>query len=152
MLKTHGGHMLKGLDPLLSPDLLFVLAAMGHGDELAIVDANFPALSNARRLIRLDGASAPRALQAVLSVMPLDDFVDAPMAVMEVVGDPTAIPEPVKEFQQVADTAEGKNVPRQAVERFAFYERARTAFAIVATGETRLYGCVLVKKGVIRPA
>ncbi|HVN79522.1 MAG TPA: RbsD/FucU domain-containing protein [Terriglobia bacterium] len=143
--------MLKGLDPLLSPDLLFVLAAMGHGDELAIVDANFPALSNARRLIRLDGASAPRALQAVLSLMPLDDFVDAPMAVMEVVGDPTAIPGPVKEFQVVADNAEGRAVARKAIDRFAFYDRAKTAFAIVATGETRLYGCVLIKKGVIGP-
>jgi L-fucose mutarotase len=143
--------MLKGLDPLLSPDLLFVLAAMGHGDELAIVDANFPALNNARRLVRLDGAGAPRALQAVLSVMPLDDFVDAPMAVIEVVGDPTAIPEPVKEFQKVADITEGRAVARKGIDRFAFYDRAKSAFAIVATGETRLYGCVLIKKGVIRP-
>jgi L-fucose mutarotase len=143
--------MLKGLDPLLSPDLLFVLAAMGHGDELAIVDANFPALNNARRLVRLDGASAPRALQAVLSVVPLDDFVDAPMAVIEVVGDPSAIPEPVKEFQLVADSVEGRDVARKAIDRFAFYDRAKTAFAILATGETRLYGCVLIKKGVIRP-
>ena len=143
--------MLKGLDPLLSPDLLYVLAAMGHGDELAIVDANFPALNNARRLVRLDGANAPRALQAVLSLMPLDDFVDAPMAVIEVVGDPTAIPEPVKEFQLVADSVEGRAVVRKAIDRFEFYDRAKSAFAIVATGETRLYGCVLVKKGVVRP-
>ena len=143
--------MLKGLDPLLSPDLLYVLAAMGHGDELAIVDANFPALNNARRLVRLDGASAPRALQAVLSVVPLDDFVDSPMAVIEVVGDPAAIPEPVREFQLVADSVEGRAVARKAIDRFAFYDHAKSAFAIVATGETRLYGCVLIKKGVIRP-
>jgi L-fucose mutarotase len=91
--------MLKGLDPLLSPDLLFVLAAMGHGDELAVVDANFPALGQARRLVRLDGANSSRAVQAILSLMPLDDYVDAPMAVMEVVGEPMAIPEPVLEFQ-----------------------------------------------------
>ena len=143
--------MLKNLDPLLSPDLLFVLAAMGHGDELAIVDANFPALSNARRLIRLDGASAPRALQAILSLMPLDDFVDTPMVVIEFVGDTTAIPEPVREFQKVADAAEGRAVASRGIDRFAFYDRAKSAFAIVATGETRLYGCVLIKKGVIRP-
>ena len=143
--------MLKGLDPLLSPDLLFVLAAMGHGDELAIVDANFPAQTNARRLVRLDGASAPRALQAVLSVVPLDDFVDSPMAVIEVVGNPAAIPEPVREFQLVADSVEGRAVARKAIDRFAFYDRAKTAFAIVATSETRLYGCVLIRKGVIRP-
>ncbi len=143
--------MLKGLDPLLSPDLLFVLAAMGHGDELAVVDANFPALSNARRLVRLDGVNSSRAVQAILSLMPLDDYVDSPMAVMEVVGDPTAIPEPVLEFQQAADAAEGKTIARQALDRFTFYERAKSAFAIVATGEPRLYGCVLLKKGIIRP-
>jgi L-fucose mutarotase len=143
--------MLKGIDPLVSPDLLNVIASMGHGDELAIVDANFPAASMARRLLRLDGVSAPRALQAVLSLMPLDDFVESPLAVMEVVGDPEALPHPVKEFQQVADAAEGRKVKRERLERFAFYERAKAAFAILATGETRLYGCVMVKKGVIRP-
>jgi L-fucose mutarotase len=143
--------MLKGLDPFLSPDLLFVVAAMGHGDELAVVDANFPALNLARRLVRLDGASSSRAVQAVLSLMPLDDFVEVPMAVIEVAGDPTAIPEPVLEIQQIANVIEGKVVACQALDRFAFYERAKSAFAIVATGETRLYGCVLLKKGVIRP-
>jgi L-fucose mutarotase len=143
--------MLKGLDPLLSPDLLFVLAAMGHGDELAVVDANFPALNLARRLVRLDGANSSRAVQAILSVLPLDDYVDVPMAVIKVVGDLATIPEPVLEIQQTADTAESKTVPCQALDRFAFYERAKLAFAIVATGETRLYGCVLLKKGVIPP-
>jgi L-fucose mutarotase len=143
--------MLKALDPLLSPDLLYVLAAMGHGDELAVVDANFPALNLARRLVRLDGANSPRAVQAVLSLMPLDDFDEAPMAVIEVAGDPTAIPEPVMEIQQIANAVEGKVVACHALDRFTFYERAKSAFAIVATGEPRLYGCVLLKKGVIPP-
>ena len=143
--------MLKTLDPLLSPDLLHTLAAMGHGDELAIVDANFPATTMARRLVRLDGIEAPRALAAVLSLLPLDDFVDAPLAVMR---DPNAKQDPpvLAAFKQAARAAEGREVAFEAVERFAFYDRAREAFAVLATGEQRLYGCILVKKGVIRPA
>jgi len=143
--------MLKGIDPLMSPELLHLLAAMGHGDELAVVDANFPAMTMAKRLVRLGGVTSPRALAAVLSLLPLDDFVDAPVAVMQVVGDPTAIPEVVKEFHEVAAQAEGKPVNVERIDRFAFYDRARAAFAVVATDERRLYGCVLVKKGVIRP-
>ena len=98
--------MLKGLDPLLSADLLHVLRAMGHGDELVIVDANFPATSMGRRVVRMDGVSATRALEAVLSVMPLDDFVDAPCARMQVVDDPDAVPEVCQQFQEVIDRAE----------------------------------------------
>ena len=90
--------MLKGIDSLLNAELLQILAGMGNGDELAVVDANFPAVTNAKRLVRLDGVSSPRALEAVLSLMPLDDFVDAPVAAIQVVGDPNAIPEVVKEF------------------------------------------------------
>lgn len=144
--------MLKGLDPLLSADLLYVLRSMGHGDDLIIADANFPAATMGRRLVRLDGVSAPRALEAVLSVMPLDDFVDEPCARIEVVGDPDAVPEVCKEFQEIIDRAEGHRFQLARIERFAFYERARQAFAVVQTGETRLYGCVLLKMGVIRPA
>ena len=143
--------MLKGIDPLLGPELLHILRAMGHGDELVIVDANFPATTCAKRLVRLDGVDAPPVLAAVLSLLPLDDFVDAPVAYMAVVGDPTVIPEITKEFQQVADGAEGKPVRAERIDRFAFYERARNAFAIVATNERRLYGNVILKKGVIRP-
>lgn len=142
--------MLKGIDPLVSPELLTVLAEMGHGDELAIVDANFPAVTMARRLVRIN-ASAPRVLEAVLGLMPLDDFVDSPIAVMEVVNTPSEVPEPVREFRAVANAASGRVVNIDGIERFAFYDRARAAFAVVATGETRLYGCVLVKKGVVRP-
>ena len=144
--------MLKNIDPILSPDLLFILAAMGHGDELAIVDANFPAANMAKRLVRLDGVSAPRALQAALTLLPLDDYVDSPVTVMEVVGDQEAIPEPVAEFTAAVNAAESKPVKVGRIDRFAFYDRAKAAFAIVATGETRLYGCALIKKGVIRPS
>jgi len=143
--------MLKNLDPLLSPDLLSILAAMGHGDELAIVDANFPAAALARRLVRLDGVGATPALQAVVSVLPLDDFVDSPVTVMQVVGQPETVPEPVREFQELVNRAESKEIKVTPIDRYSFYDRARAAFAIVATGETRLYGNVLVKKGVIRP-
>jgi L-fucose mutarotase len=137
---------------MISPDLLGVLAAMGHGDEIAVVDANFPAANLARRLVRMDGANASRALRAVLSLLPLDDYVDSPMTIMEVDGTPDSIPEPVREFQQIADSAENKQVVFNKINRFEFYDRARTAFAVLATAETRLYGCVLIKKGVIRPA
>ena len=143
--------MLKNLDPILSPELLMVLAAMGHGDELAIVDANFPAATMARRLVRLEAVGATRVLEAVLSLLPLDEFVDSPVAVMQVVGEPETVPEPVREFQQAVDHAEAKSIKIASIDRFDFYERSRAAFAIVATGETRLYGNVLLKKGVIRP-
>jgi L-fucose mutarotase len=137
--------MLKGLDPLLGPELLAILRGMGHGDELAIVDANFPAVALAGRLVRLDGHSAPRVLAAILSVLPLDDFVPQAATRMAVVDDPAALPPVCAEFAALI------GAPLVAVERFAFYERARSAFAIVATGETRLYGNLLVRKGVIRP-
>ncbi|MGA2118556.1 MAG: RbsD/FucU family protein [Bryobacteraceae bacterium] len=143
--------MLKNLDPILSPELLMVLAAMGHGDEVAIVDANYPAVTMARRLVRLDAVGATRVLEAVLSLLPLDEFVESPVAVMQVVGEPDTVPETVREFQQAVDRAEAKRIKITAIERFDFYERSRAAFAIVVTGETRLYGNVLLKKGVIRP-
>lgn len=143
--------MLKGLDPLLSAELLHVLRSMGHGDDLVVADANFPAATMGRRLVRLEGASAPRALEAVLSVMPLDDFVEDPCLRIEVVGDPEAVPEVCADFQRVIDKVEGGRFKLGKIERFAFYDRARQAFAVVQTGERRLYGCVLLKMGVIRP-
>lgn len=141
--------MLKLLDPLLGPDLLHALASMGHGDEIAIVDANFPAAACARRLVRLDGVTAPRALRAVLTLLPLDTFVEAPLASMAVVGDAAAVPESVREFDREAAEAQRVAVRREALAREAFYARAREAFVIVQTGETRLYGNVLVRKGVV---
>ena len=141
--------MLKNLDPLLHADLLHVLAAMGHGDDLALVDRNFPAAAVARRLVRLDGVGIVRAGQAILSVFPLDSFVEHPVLRMEVVGNPQEIPLVQREFQEAIDRAEGRPRPMGQVERFAFYERARDAFAVVATAEDRAYGCFLLKKGVI---
>ena len=146
--------MLKNIDPLLSPELLHILRAMGHGDEIAIVDANYPAEAHARRLVRLGGVSATRALDAILSVMPLDlpEFVPEAAFRMQVVGDPAAEVPVYDEFRALILKHEGPAYRLGALERFAFYERARQAFAIVATGEARLYGNVILKKGVIKPA
>ena len=143
--------MLKGIDPLLDPDLLHTLAAMGHGDTIVIVDANFPAAANARQLISLPGTNATDVARAILSVMPLDDFIDAPAAVMAVVDDPSATPPVVAEFKRIVSEAEGRPIRVESIERFDFYERARDAFAIVATGERRLYGNLMLTKGVVQP-
>ena len=102
--------MLKGIDPILGPDLLRVLAAMGHGDEVVIADANFPAEANARRLVRLDGVDATRTAEAILSLLPLDEYVEAPAAVMAVVGDPEAELAIVADFRRIAETAHGAPV------------------------------------------
>jgi L-fucose mutarotase len=141
--------VLIGISPLLTPELLMILQAMGHGDEIAIVDANYPAKSNARRLVRLDGADASQALDAVLSVFPLDSFVKAPANGMQVVGKPKEIPPAIADFQKVVDRRAGFAVKIGRIERFAFYERAKTCFAIVATSERRLYGNIILTKGVI---
>jgi L-fucose mutarotase len=143
--------MLKTLDPLLGPDLLHALASMGHGDEIAIVDANFPAAGCARRLVRIDGCAAVPVVEAVLSVLPIDDFVEAPLATMAVVGSPDEVPEIVAEFRAAAERAEGRDLGTETLPRETFYARAREAFVIVQTGETRLYGNVLLRKGVVRP-
>jgi L-fucose mutarotase len=141
--------MLKNIDPLLNADLLQVLAAMGHGDDIALVDRNFPAASTARRLIRLDGVDAVSAGRAVLSVFPLDSFVDHPVLRMQMVAKPDEVPPVQQDFQKIIDAAEGRPWPMGSLERFAFYEAARQAFAVVATNESRPYGCFLLKKGVI---
>jgi L-fucose mutarotase len=141
--------MLKNLSPLHTPELLHTLASMGHGDDIAIVDAHFPAVSMAKRLIRLDGVDAPAALEACLRLIPLDTFVDDPASRMEVVNDPDHIPEVQQQFQKVIDQEEGTHRPLAKIERHAFYERAKRAYAILVTGELRPYGCVLIKKGVV---
>ena len=143
--------MLKGLSPILSPELLQVLRSMGHGDEIVVVDANFPADSMAQRLVRLDGLPVTAVTDAILSVMPLDDFVPEAAWRMEVVGDPTAEQPIFAEFRELLARHEGNGFKLAALERFAFYERAQAAYAIVATGETRLYGNIILKKGVVPP-
>ena len=142
--------MLKGVDPILGPELLAILRAMGHGDEIVIADANFPAAANARTLVRADGVDAVRMTQAIASLMPLDDFTPAAAFRMAIVDDPKSVPDIVATFANTL-AKNGYRGPIEAIERSAFYERARRAFAIVATGETRLYGNLILKKGVIRP-
>jgi L-fucose mutarotase len=146
--------MLKGIDPLLTPDLLWTLRAMGHGDDLALVDANFPAETVARetasgRVVRLPGLTVAQVARAVLSVLPIDDFVDDPVRRMEVVGDPAAMPPVQREVKSEIDAAAGRSVAVYGVERFAFYAAAKISFAIVQAGDARAYGCFLIRKGVI---
>jgi L-fucose mutarotase len=143
--------MLKGIDPLLGPELLAVLRSMGHGDEIALVDANFPAHASNVRVIRLDGVSITRALNAVLSVIPLDDFVPEAAWRMAVVDDAAQELAIFDEFRRTIARHAGHEARLAVLERFAFYERARKAFAVIATGETRLYGNILLKKGIIPP-
>ena len=148
--------MLKSLDPLLNAHLLFALRAMGHGDDLVLCDTNFPADSVARhtvfgKLLHLDGADAPAAARAILSVMPLDSFVDNPVRRMEVVGKPDQIPPVQAQVQKEIDAAEGRSWPMGSIERMAFYDVARKAYCVVQTGERRFYGCFILKKGVVPP-
>jgi L-fucose mutarotase len=147
--------MLKGIDPLLNADVLRALRAMGHGDDLIIADTNFPSDSVARqtvigKVLRID-APAARAVKAVLSVYPLDTFVDDAAARMEVVGDPAKILPVAAEVQAEIDAAEGKAWPMMSIERYAFYERAKKAYCVIQTHERRFYGCFAFRKGVIPP-
>lgn len=148
--------MLKGIDPRLGADVLYALRAMGHGDALVIADTNFPSDSVARatvlgRLLRMDNLTAGEAVAAILSVMPLDTFVDDFAGRMEVVGEPQSIPPVQEEVQAAIDAAEGQSRPMIGIERFAFYDRARRSYAVIQTGERRFYGCFVLRKGVIPP-
>ena len=148
--------MLKGIHPLLNAEVLFALRAMGHGDDLIIADANFPSDSIARqtglgRLLRIDSTTAAEVVAAVLSVMPLDTFVDDAAGRMEIVGAPEEIPPVQQEVQAAIDAAEGKPRPMLSIERYAFYERAKQAYCVIQTGERRFYGCFACRKGVIPP-
>lgn len=141
--------MLIGIPPILPPELLKVLAEMGHGDEIVLADGNFPAASHAQRLIRCDGHGVPEILDAILRLFPLDQYVEKPAALMQVVpGDPVETPIWDRYREIVAERA-GLSDPFEQVERFAFYERARRAYAIVATSESALYANLILKKGVI---
>jgi L-fucose mutarotase len=147
--------MLKGIDPLLNADVLRALRAMGHGDDLIIADTNFPSDSVARqtvigKVLRID-APAAIAVRAVLSVYPLDTFVEDAAARMEVVGDPAKILPVAAEVQAEIDRAEGKAWPMISIERYAFYERAKKAYCVIQTHERRFYGCFAFRKGVVPP-
>lgn len=140
--------MLIGLDPLLSPDLLHALATMGHGDRIVLVDTNYPA-TRGRRLIEMPGVGLLPALNAVLSILPIDTFIPHPALVMEVVGDPDAVP---VIFEDINDSLKKHDAPPAVpIERHQFYDAAETAYAIVRTGERRFYGNVLLTKGVVPP-
>jgi L-fucose mutarotase len=144
--------MLIGLDPLLGPELLHTLRAMGHGDDIALVDANFPGAATGRRIVRLDGSDLASVLKAVLSVLPIDQFEPNSAVGMEVVGDP-AKREPV--HREIAQLLAEHATPKTGLtflERHAFYARAGGAFAVVQTGERRFYGNVILRTGVIGPS
>ncbi len=148
--------MLKGIDSRLNAEVLYVLAAMGHGDTLVIADTNFPSDSVARAtlhgdLLRMGNITAAEAVEAVLSVMPLDTFVDDFAARMEIVDEPDTVPPVQEEVQAAVDAAEGRHRPMISIERFDFYDRARDAYAVIQTGERRFYGCFILRKGVIGP-
>jgi L-fucose mutarotase len=148
--------MLKNLDNRLNADVLQALRAMGHGDMLVIADTNFPSDSIARattlgRLLRMENLTCAQAAQAVLSVLPLDTFVDDFAGRMEVVGDPATLPPVQHEVQAEIDSAEGRPRPMIGIERFAFYDKAKQAYAVIQTGERRFYGCFIFRKGVIPP-
>ena len=148
--------MLKGVDPRLNAEVLYALRAMGHGDTLVIADTNFPSESVARQtvigdLLRMDNLTAAEAVEAVLSVLPLDTFVDDFAGRMEIVDAPSEVPPVQSEVQKMIDAAEGRARPMVSIERFAFYDKAKEAFAVIQTGERRFYGCSIFRKGVIPP-
>ncbi|MEO0668809.1 MAG: RbsD/FucU domain-containing protein [Pseudomonadota bacterium] len=145
--------MLKGIDPLLNADVLYALRAMGHGDDLIIADTNFPSDSVARdstlgEVLRIDRPAA-EVVRAVLSVYPIDTFVDDAAARMEVVGEPDTILPVMQEVQAEVSAADGPTMI--SIERYAFYDRAKEAYAVIQTGERRFYGCFALRKGVVGP-
>ena len=140
--------MLKGIPAEISPELLKILCEMGHGDELVLGDGNFPAASNAKRLVRADGLGVPQMLKAILQLMPLDTYVASPVMLMAT-GEGEATPEIWKDYREIVTEANGDTEISQ-IERFAFYERARQAYAVVATGETAIYANIILKKGVVK--
>ena len=146
--------MLKGIDQRLSAEVVHVLMLMGHGDDLVICDVNHPAATIAAettygRLVDMAGCDIPTAARAILSLMPLDSFVPAPVSRMQVVGNPDGVVPIFARMQGVVDAAEGHPVQMQALERFAFYEAAKRSFAIIRTSDSGPYGCFILKKGVV---
>lgn len=151
-MKVQG--VLKNIASELSPDLLWCLASMGHGEKIVLVDRNFPAHDVAKstssgRVIELPGLDIPAATRVILSVMPLDDFIPAPLACMQVVGEPDKILPMQSEVHGLAKTAEQRDIGMERLERFAFYEAAKKSFAVVRTSEFRPYGCFIFTMGVI---
>ncbi len=147
--------MLKGLDPLLNADVLHAIASMGHGNDLVMCDTNFPADAVARqtvygKLLRID-ADAARTTRALLSLIPLDTFVEHPALRMEVVGRPSEVLPVQREVQAEIDAAQGKPTPMASIERFQFYDLAKKSYCVIQAHERRFYGCFVFKMGVIAP-
>ncbi|MEX2442661.1 MAG: L-fucose mutarotase [Alkalispirochaeta sp.] len=143
--------MLNGISPILSPELLKIVAEMGHGDELVIGDGNFPAASMSQRLVRADGHGVAAILEGLLPLFPLDRFVSQPAALMQVVAGDTTKPTIWEDYRSVIQKFQPERISEgfEMVERFAFYDRTRSAYAVVATGETALYANIILKKGVV---
>ena len=142
--------MLNGIPSILSPELLKILMEMGHGDELVIADGNFPAASIAQRLVRSDGNMVPELLEAILKFFPLDPYVDNPVALMQVVPGDTYKPTIWETYKKIVKKSNNTNKSIENIERFAFYERAKKAYAVVATSEIALYANIILKKGVVK--
>jgi len=148
--------MLKNIHPALNADVLYALRAMGHGDYLVVCDTNFPADSVSvstvcGEVLRMENLTAAKAVDAILSVMPLDTFIEDAVKRMQMIDTPDQIPPVQQEVQQAIDSAQGRSVPLVPVERFQFYDTAKDAYAIIQTGERRFYGCFVLTKGVIGP-
>ncbi len=143
--------MLRHIDPILSPELLAILRQMGHGDEIAIVDANFPSVTMGKRVVRADGVTATHMAEAILKLMPLDAFVSEAAFYMQQVHAPEEMAPVCVEFEGLVTRHGGGTFSLTPLERFAFYDRVRGCFAVVATAERRLYGNLILKKGVLQP-
>lgn len=142
--------MLKNIPKILSPELVKTLMEMGHGDEIVLADGNFPAEAIGKRVIRCDGHGVCELLDAVMQLFPLDTYTDKPVMLMEVVkGDPV-VPTIWDSYRDIINTYEPQNCKIEMIERFAFYERAKNAYAVVATGEEAIYANIILKKGVVK--
>ncbi|MDE5991902.1 MAG: L-fucose mutarotase [Oscillospiraceae bacterium] len=142
--------MLKNIPKILSPELVKILMEMGHGDEIVIADGNFPSETIGQRVVRCDGHGVPELLDAIMKLFPLDTYTDKPVMLMEVVpGDPV-VPTIWDEYKSIINKYEPENCKIEMIERFAFYERAKTAYAVVATGEEAIYANIILKKGVVK--
>lgn len=142
--------MLKNIPKILSPELVKILMEMGHGDEIVIADGNFPSETIGQRVVRCDGHGVPELLDAIMKLFPLDTYTDKPVMLMEVVpGDPV-VPTIWDEYKEIISKYEPENCKIEMIERFAFYERAKTAYAVVATGEEAIYANIILKKGVVK--
>jgi len=142
--------MLKNIPDVISPELMYVLMEMGHGDEIVLADGNFPAASMAQRLVRCDGHGVPEILEAVMKFFPLDIYVEQPVALMSVVPGDKTKPTIWEDYRRIIKASGEKFTDFEFVERFAFYERTQDAYAVVATGEKALYANIVLKKGVIK--